>query len=157
MIDCVDGTVLPAPSEEHVRDVEDYYGISFPEDYLELLKAANGGVPLRRQFHLGNRERMIERFLPVLDDAGNDEKHGWADVEVVASQLDSRLATDPDGENIDLIPIAALFAGDFLVLDYSKGEPPTIAVWNHEASTDFAPVVEAVAGDLASFLGSLQA
>lgn len=156
MIDCVPGTVLPPPSEIHVKEVESYYGITLPEDYRSFLTSANGGTPMRRQFRLDGNEKVIERFLPLLDNAGEDSKNGWADVEVVASQLDSRLAVDPDGDAIDLIPIAALFAGDFLVLDYRDRDAPSIGVWDHEASTDFEPVVETVSDSFSEFLEKLE-
>jgi len=157
MIDCEPGTILPPPSEAHVQEVESFYGIKLPQDYHQFLVQANGCTPVRRQFRQGNRERMIERFLPILDDAPNDTKNGWADVEVVASQLDSRLASDLDGENIDLIPVAALFAGDFIVLDYrGNGAEPSVAVWDHEASDDFNPAVETVSASFAEFLDRLQ-
>lgn len=83
---------------------------------------------------------------------------GWAGVEVAASQLDARLATNPDGEHIHLIPLAALFAGDFVVLDYRKNRAvPSVGVWDHEASSDFAPQVQAVAPTLTAFLALLRA
>ncbi len=88
----------------------------------------------------------------------NANADGWVDVEVVASQLDARLATNPEGEHMDLIPIAALFAGDFVVLDYRQIRTlPSVGVWDHEASIDFAPVVHTVAPTLATFLALLRA
>lgn len=156
MIDCVAGSALPPPSEAHLAEVQAYYEVRFPADYRQLLTQANGCTPVRQVFALDGNKKVVERFLPMLNDAKTDERNGWADVEVVASQLDSRLATDPNGENIDLIPIAALFAGDFVVLDYRTNRAvPSVAVWNHEASTDFAPVVQTVAPTVTAFLGLL--
>lgn len=76
---------------------------------------------------------------------------------MIASQLDSRLASDPDGDNIDLVPIAALFGGDFVVLDY-RGAPdtPSVAIWDHESSTDFAPAVRTVSAGFTEFLAQLR-
>ncbi|MFD1709557.1 SMI1/KNR4 family protein [Ottowia sp. GY511] len=158
MIDCVADSALPPPSEAHVAEVQAYYEVKFPADYLRLLAQSNGCEPTRKYFDLDGNERVVERFLPMIEDAKADEHNGWADVEVVASQLDVRLATDPDAQNIDLIPIAALFAGDFVVLDYRANRAiPTVGVWNHEASTDFAPVVQTVAPTVTEFLGMLRA
>ena len=158
MIDCASGSVLPPPSDALLTQVQAYYEVKFPADYLRLLSQSNGCEPTRKFFALDGNERVVERFLPMLEDAKSDERNGWADLEVVASQLDTRLATDPDGENIDLIPIAALFAGDFVVLDYRANRAvPTVGVWNHEASTDFAPVVKTVAPTVTEFLGMLHA
>ncbi|HST91569.1 MAG TPA: SMI1/KNR4 family protein, partial [Brevundimonas sp.] len=98
----------------------------------------------------------VERFLPIIQDV---EGHplGWLDLEVVASQLDSRLTDDEDGENINLVPIAAVLAGDFIVLDYREGcEHPTIGLWDHEASEDFAPAVTTVAQTFNEFLSILR-
>lgn len=156
MIDCLPETISPPPSPAHVREVEGYYGIEFPSDYRDFLAQANGATPVKRQFDADGRERMVERFLPILENAKADTKNGWADVEVVASQLDSRLAFDEDGDNIDLIPVAALFAGDFVVLDYRDRAKPAVAVWDHEASTDFAPVVKPISDSFSEFLDKLR-
>ena len=149
-------SIIPAPPQGHLEAVEAYYEIKLPEDYKRFVNSSNGAVPRTARFDANGLERMIERFLPVLQDA-EDDPLGWLELEVVASQLDSRLSDDPDGENINLIPIAALFAGNFVVLDYRKGPSnPTVGFWDHEASDDFAPAVTTVAKSFSEFLSILR-
>lgn len=149
-------SILPAPPPGHIETLEGYYAVQLPEDYKQFVSSHNGAIPSANRFEASGVERLIERFLPILADA---ESHplGWLELEVVASQLDSRLTDDVDGETINLIPIAALFAGDFLVLDYRKGPiDPTIGFWDHEASEDFAPAVTTVARSFSELLSILR-
>lgn len=157
MINCTDGSTLPPPSNDHIEKIQSYYEIVFPKDYRLLLTLANGCTPTQKVFSIGGNEKIVERFLPVLDDAKADQINGWADIEVVASQLDSRLATDPNGKNIDLIPIASLFAGDFIVLDYRLSRNnPSIGLWDHEASDEFSPSVRTIATSVTEFIEMLR-
>jgi hypothetical protein len=126
-------SIVPPPPPGHLEALEDYYDIKLPDDYKRFVVT-----------------------LPVIQDV-EDHPLGWLELEVVASQLDSRLSDDEDGENINLIPIAALFAGNFVVLDYRKGpENPTVGFWDHEASEDFAPAVTTVARSFSEFLSILK-
>ncbi|KQV56776.1 MULTISPECIES: SMI1/KNR4 family protein [unclassified Caulobacter] len=148
-------TILPAPPPEHLETLEDYYEVQLPEDYKRFVLSHNGAIPRARRFDAAGVERLIERFLPVLADA-EDHPLGWLELEVVASQLDSRLTDDPDGETVTLIPIATLFAGDFLVVDYrASALEPTIGLWDHEQSEDFAPAVTTVAKTFSELLAML--
>lgn len=142
---------LPAPSAERLRTLESHFGVRFPPAYREFLARHNGARVLDGD--VGTL--VVERFLPILDDFG-DHPDGWADVAVVATQLDARLAVDPDATGLPLVPIAALFAGDMLVLDYRGGQDePSVGRWDHEASDDFHPVVTTVAGTFAAFAGQI--
>jgi len=149
-------SIIPPPPPGRVEMLEDYFEIPLPDDYKRFVTTHNGAVPLESRFDVAGLERAVERFLPIIQDV---EGHplGWLDLEVVASQLDSRLTDDEDGENINLVPIAAVLAGDFIVLDYRKGsEHPTIGLWDHEASEDFAPAVTTVARTFNEFLSILR-
>ena len=57
---------------------------------------------------------------------------------------------------LQLIPIVALFGGDFICLDYTKSkENPSICIWYHEASYELDPAVEFVANNFTEFLKML--
>jgi hypothetical protein len=72
-------------------------------------------------------------------------------VSVVATQLDARLSVDPDSTGLAVVPIAALFGGDMLVLDFrDAADDPPVGRWDHEASNDFRPMVSPVAPDFAT-------
>lgn len=57
------------------------------------------------------------------------------------TQLEDRLTENEDLIGADFIPIAVLFAGDFVCLDFRKDRKnPEIVVWNHEESAELEPV-----------------
>lgn len=62
-----------------------------------------------------------------------------SNISVVLTQIDERLTDNPDTLGGELIPIAILFAGDFVCLDYRKSSKPSICIWFHEKSEVFAP------------------
>jgi SMI1-KNR4 cell-wall len=143
---------LPAPSEERIHWFEEAYRVQLPADYIEALKAGNGAVPIRKTFLHGNRERLVERLLCLLPKPQNDQTNGWYDLSVVLTQLDARLIDNENLVGMNVIPIAVLFAGDFVCLDFRKNpQQPTIAVWDHERSDEFDPVLETVAASFAEF------
>jgi hypothetical protein len=150
------GTVLSPPTDDLIRWFEATYRVKLPSDYIAALKVGNGGIPTRNEFRQGRRERLIERMLCLIQAPQNDQIHGWYDMTVVLSQLDSRLIDDEDLVGMNVIPIAALFAGDFLCLDFRRmSDSPIIAVWDHERSRDLRPVLEPVAYSFTAFEGML--
>lgn len=76
-------------------------------------------------------------ILKVTGDRDNE----FYDIGVVRTQLDERIVSDEDLVGTELLPIAVLFAGDFVCLDYrNNAKEPSVCVWNHEESTDVEPV-----------------
>ncbi len=151
----VDGSMLPPPPPARIERIEESFARKFPPAYLRFLNQANGAKLKNPVIITPEREVVIERFLPIVDDPATHSE-GWADVAVVASQLDARLATSEDTIGYDLIPIASLFAGDFLVLDYRHNpNKPQISLWNHETSDDFSPDAKPIASDFETFEGTL--
>ncbi len=49
-----------------------------------------------------------------------------------------------------------MFAGDFVCLDYRNSEKPCIAIWFHENSEDFQPVLVKIANNFNDFLKMLK-
>lgn len=81
---------------------------------------------------------------------------GMFDIDITWSQLDERLTDDGDLLGVDLLPIAVLFAGDFLCLDFRKSRNnPEICVWDHENSAELEPVTYHVANSFNEFLDML--
>lgn len=55
------------------------------------------------------------------------------DIDVTLTQIEDRLTDIEDLIGIDILPVAFLFAGDFVCLDYRDNrENPSVCVWNHE-------------------------
>ena len=151
-MDIKPGTTLPQPSPERLSWFEQSYRIMLPSDYLDFLHSGNGGVPLQNVFEIEGRERVVEWFLCLLDSPKDDSTNGWRDITVVVSQLDERLIDDEDLVGINVLPIAALFGGDFVCLDYrSTADDPVVAVWDHELSDEFSPHLEFLAESFTEF------
>jgi hypothetical protein len=147
--------ILPKPSEERIEKIEKTYRIELPIEYKKFLKNFNGCKPITNILNSNGREYVIERFLCLLDKPRENETYGGYDLTSVLTQLDCRLIDDEDLIGMNVIPIATLFAGDFICLDYRKNINPCIVVWNHEESDDFEPVIEEVADDVNQFLNML--
>ena len=101
------------------------------------------------------RSYVIERFLCILKNA-SDNQNGWYDISVVESQIGERLTSNEDLIGVEVLPIAALFAGDYLCLDFrEKMQIPEVCVWSHEESEDFSPIIYKVADSFSAFLEML--
>ena len=148
---------FPAPSPAHIDQFEAYYEVRLPDDYRMFLSQSNGLRPtIMRCFDGPRGDYVIDRFLPLLDDPSAYGDSGVYDLEVVTSQLDARLSNGSSEFALTHIPIAALFAGGFLVFDYSRGQDaPGIGVWDHEASQEFSPVVYHICSSFSEFLALL--
>lgn len=126
--------------------------ISLPEEFKSFIKKYNGAVPISNQFFDSQDERMIERFLCLLDDDESDEEIGWYDIEAVLAEISTRLVDDGDLVGCNVIPFALLFGGDFVCLDLRDSEMAPVVVWYHEESEDFSPVFATVAKSMTEFL-----
>ncbi len=149
-------SVLPPPDARVVSHFEEVNRIKLPLDYRTFLGRANGAIPEQASFNLGARDRVVERFLPLL---GEPAQHpdGAYDINVVVTQIGERLTADADEVGCKLIPVAALFAGDFLCLDFrANASQPEVVVWDHERSDEFAPSVMPVAKSFTDFLQLLR-
>jgi hypothetical protein len=82
---------LNPPNDERLRWFETSHRVTLPEDFAAFLRTANGAVPLGFVFDQEGRERLIERFLPLLDGPKDDPVRGRYDITVDLSQVDSRL------------------------------------------------------------------
>lgn len=148
-------SVLPIPSEERIKSFEDYCGVNLPIEFKEFLEKFNGAVPVTNVFSHNGREYVIERFLCLLDESQSDDVNSWYDIEVVLSQIDTRLTDDEESTGANIIPFASLFAGDFVCLDLRDENTPYVLVWFHEESDDFNPVTERIADSIDHFWGML--
>jgi hypothetical protein len=146
------GSSLTSPSDKRIEWFEKTYRVTLPPEYVVSLKTGNGAIPETNLFNQAGRERLIERMLCLLENPSSDQANGWADITVVMTQLDARLIDDEQLVGMNVIPIAALFGGDFLCLDY-RADPqnPVVAVWDHEQSEEFQPSLEVVANSFRQF------
>lgn len=115
----------------------------------------NGAIVCKKNFLFNENNYSIDRFLCILSVTGNNEL-AWYDINVIESQIGERLTDNEDLIGVELLPIASLFAGHYLCLDYRK-EPlnPSVCVWNNEESGEFEPVTYQVANRFKAFLDML--
>ena len=148
--------IYPLPTDALLQEREVAWRVKLPDDYKEFIKRKNGFRPSKNLFSLTNRSFLIERFLSILENT-KDNPLGMYDIDVVMSQLDERLFVHEDILGFELIPIVALYGGDFLCLNYLEDtENPSICIWYHEESYESEPAIELVAINFTEFLVMLQ-
>ena len=148
--------IYPLPTDALLQEREVAWKVQLPEDYKKFIMRKNGFRPSKNLFSLKNRSFLIERFLCVLENS-KDNLLGVYDIDVVMSQLDERLFVHEDILGFELVPITALFGGDFLCLNYIEDpENPRICIWYHEESYELEPAIEFVANNFTEFLAMLQ-
>lgn len=151
----IDSIIYPIPDEKFIEDLEKYWRVSLPSDYKLFLIENNGAIPLKKVLEIKKGSYILERFLCVLKETKSNPL-GIYDIDVVMSQLDERIFFHEDTLGYELIPIASLFGGDFVCLDYSKRkENPEICVWSHENSYELEPNINFVADNFTEFLEML--
>ena len=149
-------TILDGDISERIRKIEEYSKISFPSSYIEFIKQYNVGIPTTNEFLCDKHWYAIERFLGFVNEYKTSPL-GDYDVAVVLSQIDTRLTDNPDLVGDELIPIASLFAGDYVCLDFKENKDnPSICVWDHERSDEFEPVTYKVADTFSEFVTMLK-
>lgn len=153
--------VKPKPTEKLIKIFENNYKINFPEKFKEFLLEYNGATPITNVFSLGSNEYLIERFLCILEDY-KEHKNGDYDIGVVISQIFDRLTDSEDITGMDVIPIAVLFGGNFICLDYrnkeidyTENKNPIVVIWDHEESEEDLPVTKKVCNSIDEFFSML--
>ena len=136
--------VHPLPTDELFKRKEKFWRVKLPNDFI------NGA------FICNNREYVIERFLCLLK-TPRDNTFGMYDIDVTLTQLEERLTDNEDLIGVDILPIAVLFAGDFICLDFREDiENPNVVVWNHEESAELEPITYFVANTFSEFISKLE-
>ncbi len=143
-------------SEDRQARFEEYHGVQLDSEFVSLCKQCNGGVSVLRCFDVAGRERMIDRFLCLLENiyVSSAAAHADYDIEVTWTQIEDRLRPG-------LIPIAVLFAGDMLCLRYKaeydwEGDPTTMLTMTIilSAISQHQPCVSGITSSLASSVPS---
>jgi SMI1-KNR4 cell-wall len=148
---------LPPPKAARLQRIQSGLHVRFPVDFLEFMESDNGGIPLNRALETSNNVKVIDRFLPLLDDPKMYLEDDLYDMPAVWSQINDRLGEDPDEIGSQLIPIACLEFGDMVCLDFRKNpKAPEVCVWYHDQSEEYKPVTEKIANSFTEFLGKLK-
>ena len=120
----VETIIKPLPTDEYILKKEKAWRVKLPVSYENFIKNYNGGMPEESSFVCNDHEYAIDR-----------------------------LSDNPDLIGAKLLPIATLFAGDFVCLDFKKSkENPCICVWSHEESEEDVPVTYFVSNSFEEFV-----
>jgi hypothetical protein len=150
-----DSIIKPLPDDATIEKNEAWWRVELPVDYREFVKNFGGCIPHDKAFTAKNHEYAVDRFLCILNDARSNDL-GWYDISVVFGQVEDRLLDDNIEYGTDVLPIAALFAGDLLCLNYKdNNDDPTVCVWDYDASDEGEPVLYPVADSFTEFLNML--
>ncbi len=133
-------------TETELSQRERMWRQTLPGDYRSYLLITNGGIPQKRCFLYNEHEYLIVRFLGILENSD-------VDIDVVLSQIEDRLTDNEDLVGCELLPIAELYAGDYVCIDF-RGDP-NICVWSHEESQELDPVTYPIADSFSKFLDML--
>ena len=147
--------IQPIPSAELLAEKEQKWRLVLPTDYRDFIVNYNGGIPNEKSFESNGHNYAITRFLCILKNV-KESPDGWYDISVVESQIGECLTDNEDLIGVEILPIAELFAGDYVCFDYREDkEKPCICVWSHEESGEFEPVTYKVANTFSEFLQML--
>lgn len=148
-----DGSVIdPVPDDNLLSEKERKWRIKLPNAYKEFIKKNNGAIPIKDSFNCNHHNYVIERYLCILKVIGQSDDEFY-DIGVVSTQLEERIVSDEDLIGVELLPIAVLFAGDFVCLDYrNDSEEPSVCVWDHEESANLEPVTYFASNNFEEFL-----
>ena len=148
--------IFPMPDNDLFAHKEKKWRQILPDSYKEFLMENNGGVPVQNTFVSNSREYMIERFLCILK-SPRDSELGMYDISVVVTQIEERLTDNEDLLGVEILPIAAIFAGDFVCLNFKDSKSnPSVCVWSHEESGEFEPTLYKIADNFSNFLEVLK-
>ena len=139
--------ILDAPSKNRLDEFENSNRVKLTNKFISFINNYNGAIVEGFRINVNHQERLIERFLCILDDYQSHDR-GEYDISVVITQLEGRMTANEDLVGAEIVPFAVVFGGDFLCLDYrSSKESPNIVLWDHEESDDFCPVTYPVSSE----------
>lgn len=128
------GSFCGKPFDEEIDEVLDLLaetGLQADELYFDHIRTNNGGVPITRNFPLGEIERMLNFTDSYTSDGA---KYKEFNVNVVRTWIKDRVPSN-------VIPFASMPHGAFLCFDYSTDRLPSVVMWNNELfDEEFVPV-----------------
>ena len=148
---------FPTPNDSAIANFEKRWRIVLPKDYKTFLQKYNLAIPIAKSFDYLGHGYFVVRFCGMIEEIKKARKEeSDFDIDVIDAQLDDRLSEDRHSNETALMPIAELFAGDLLCMDFRNGSSnPTICIWYHEDSGYFSPSTGTIANTFSEFLSML--
>lgn len=151
-----DSVIIPLPDDLLIEEREKKWRIKLPMSYKNFIEKYNGGIPQENTIDLDGQKYIITRFLGIIKDITLNDL-GWYDIGAVESQIGERLTDNMDLIGMEVVPIAELFGGNYVCLDFRETkECANICIWFHDESDEFSPVTKKIANDFDEFLKMLK-
>jgi len=147
---------INAPSNQTIQNFETFYRVLLPQSFITFISAYNGAIPEKLIISANGQERLVEKFLCLLENPSDEPVEGQYDIGVVITQIEDRLTDDEDLIGANIIPFAAIFGGDFLCMDFRNNpENPNIILWDHNESDELDPVTYDVSVSFSDFFSAI--
>lgn len=153
-----DSIITPIPTEEEIYQKAKNGNIKFPKEFVNFLLKYNCAEPEDLEIKAEDGMHLVTRFLGIVKREYSDAYNRYYDFACVESTLFDRLCNDGNRRGMSLVPIAELFAGDYLCLDYIgryDDDNPPVCVWSHDESGEFDPITYYVADSFGDFLKNI--
>ena len=133
---------------EQFQAIEDIIGVKLPQSYKDVIKACDGGYPIKEDFEYFDtyfNQKVVSGigcFLRLNDSPTLGFTH--------------QFKHPPEDFPVGIIAFATTGGGDYICFDYrldSAKLDPSIVYWNHEAES--GEDVTFIAKDFEEFLGFL--
>lgn len=145
-------SIVQPPLLSTIKDFEMFHRVTLPKSFVDFINVYNGAVLDDFVVMVEGKERLVERFLCIMDDPQIIPHVGIYDISVVIAQIEERLTDNEELLGTEIIPFAVVFGGDFLCLDFrNQTSEPSIILWDHNESDELEPVTYFVASSFSKF------
>ncbi|MCS1350225.1 SMI1/KNR4 family protein [Mechercharimyces sp. CAU 1602] len=107
-----------------IRSLEAALDITFPDDYVQVIKNNNGAIPTPPNFNIENHGYNI--MFMLLSVRENDTEYGLMSV---YKRINRFLPNK-------VYPFACDGFGNYICFDYRRGREPIVVFWDHEEVLD---------------------
>ncbi|PEZ09203.1 1,3-beta-glucan synthase regulator [Bacillus sp. AFS018417] len=120
------GTSKKTITDEHIQQVEQYFGVKLPHDFIECVKQNDGGHPQPNTFDIEGQDDDVINNLLTFD--LESEYYILQRYENIKDRLVDKV-----------YPFARDPFGNFLCFDYRNNpQSPTVIFWDHEEEMEEA-------------------
>lgn len=144
--------ILPCPTDELLAKKEKDWGVLLPQSYKEFIKKMNGIKVTNAIIEYDSHKEGIFQFFCIMQNIENQ----WLEIDVISAPIIDRLVYNEECTGMEVIPIAKLDYGNYLVLDYKVPDnDPQIGVLDFEIAEELNPSIHFVFESFDDFINSI--
>lgn len=144
--------ILPCPTDELLAKKEKDWGVLLPQSYKEFIKKMNGVKVTNAIIEYDGHKEGIFQFFCIMPNV----EDSWQEIDVIAAPIIERLVYSEERIGMDIIPIAKLAYGNYLVLDYKDiNKEPQVGVWDFDIADYCNPSIHFVSESFDDFINSI--